>query len=200
MITYRGRRAWLLLALLFVVSGCGTVVTTPPGTSPTIPTVTAAPASAEPQWGVRTKTSGCQASSGLQDKACTPGAIFSDATKTKICVPGYASSVRNVSVSLKSKVYAAYGIKKRRPGQYEVDHLVSLQLGGSNDIANLWPELAEPKPGFHEKDRVENWLHDQVCKGKVSLRDAQIKIATDWRAVYNSLPSQFNGSDSDDSD
>ena len=115
-------------------------------------------------------------------------------------MPGYASSVRNVPVSLKSKVYAAYGIKKRRPGQYEVDHLVSLQLGGSNDIANLWPELADPKPGFHEKDRVENWLHDQVCDGKMSLRDAQIKIATNWLAVYNSLPSQFNGSDSDDSD
>lgn len=196
--TYRGSSAWLLLALLFVVSGCGTVVTTPPGTSSTTPTT--APTSAEPQWDVRTKTSGCQASSSLQDKGCTPGAIFASATKKQVCVPGYASSVRNVSVSLKNKVYAAYGIKKRRPGQYEVDHLVSLQLGGSNDIANLWPELADPKPGFHEKDRVENWLHDQVCDGKMSLRDAQIKIATDWRTVYNSLPSQFNGSDSDDSD
>ncbi len=26
------------------------------------------------------------------------------------------------------------------PYAHEVDHLVSLELGGSNDIRNLWPE------------------------------------------------------------
>ncbi|GHO49531.1 HNH endonuclease signature motif containing protein [Ktedonospora formicarum] len=185
----------LILALLFVLAGCG-AITIP--TSPTAPSPTATKSTTEPKWGVRTKTSGCKASGPIQDKACTPGAIFANATKGKICVPGYASSVRNVTTSLKNKVYTSYGIKKRKPGQYEVDHLVSLQLGGNNDISNLWPEPASPKPGFHEKDRVENWLHDQVCDGKMTLKDAQIKIATDWVAVYKSIPSKFNGSDSDD--
>lgn len=41
--------------------------------------------------------------------------------------------------------------------------------GGSNNIANLWPEAASPKPGFHEKDQVENYLHDQVCSGAISF-------------------------------
>jgi hypothetical protein len=152
----------------------------------------------EPNWGVRTKTTGCQANGALQDEACTPGAIFSDATKEKICVPGYASSVRNVTQSTKNQVYAAYGVTTHKTGQYEVDHLVSLQLGGSNDISNLWPEPATPKPGFHEKDRVENYLHDQICKGNLSLRQAQIEIATNWLAVYQSMPpSNTNEQDQD---
>ncbi len=139
-------------------------------------------------FGQQTKTSGCQVNGALQDSACTPGAILTDATVEKICQSGYASSVRNVPESEKQQVYAEYGIASHTPGQYEVDHLVSLELGGSNDISNLWPEAAAPKPGFHEKDKVENYMHDQVCSGAISLSQAQIQIATNWLQVYNSMP------------
>jgi hypothetical protein len=88
---------------------------------------------------------------------------------------------------LKDKVYEEYTIRSHATGQYEVDHLVSLQLGGSNDSANLWPEAASPKPGFHEKDSVENYLHAQVCSGAISLQEAQIEIATNWLGVYNRI-------------
>jgi hypothetical protein len=98
--------------------------------------------------------------------------------------------VRNVSTSEKDQVYAEYGIASHSPGQYEVDHLVSLELGGSNDVANLWPEAASPTPGFHQKDQVENYLHDQVCTGAIPLATAQQEIATNWLAVYHSMPSQ----------
>jgi hypothetical protein len=69
-----------------------------------------------------------------------------------------------------------------------VDHLISLELGGSNSIANLWPEAAEPTPGYHQKDQVENYLHQQVCDGKMSLHDAQFQIATNWLNVYKRMP------------
>ena len=52
---------------------------------------------------------------------------------------------------------------------------------------NLWPEAATPKPGFHEKDKVENYLHDQVCDGKITLKEAQIEIATNWLNVYHRI-------------
>lgn len=135
-------------------------------------------------WGRRTRSSGCQVNGPLPDSACTPGDILPKATTEKICQPGYASSVRDVTESEKQRVYEAYGIASHTPGQYEVDHLVSLELGGSNDISNLWPEPASPKPGFHEKDKVENYLHDEVCAGKISLANAQLQIATNWLAVY----------------
>ena len=139
------------------------------------------------QFGVQTKTSGCKAHNALPDSACTPGAIIESATVSQICQSGYASSVRNVTTSTKNKVYAEYGITTHYAGQYEVDHLVSLELGGSNDIANLWPEPASPQPGFHEKDKVENYLHDQLCAGKIGLRAAQTQIATNWLTIWHQM-------------
>ena len=169
----------LVLTAVVALAGCGS-------SSASSSTST----STSHQFGVQTKTSGCAAHGGLPDSACTPGAIFTTATQAKICQSGYASSVRNVPTSEKNDVYAEYGIASHSPGQYEVDHLVSLELGGSNDIANLWPELASPTPGFHQKDQVENYLHDQVCLGTITLAAAQQEIATDWLAVYKNMPSQ----------
>lgn len=137
-----------------------------------------------PSFGVQTKTSGCLAHGGLPDSACTPGALMPNVTQQQICTPGYSSSVRNVPASEKDQAYAEYGIASHTTGQYEVDHLVSLELGGSNDIANLWPEAASPTPGFHQKDAVENYLHAQVCDGKMALHDAQVTLATNWLAAY----------------
>jgi hypothetical protein len=57
---------------------------------------------------------------------------------------------------------------------------VPLEAGGSNQIANLFPQAASPTPGFHEKDRLENALSGLVCRRRISLRFAQRLIATDW--------------------
>ncbi len=140
-----------------------------------------------PTIGARTKDFNCVKQGSLPDKACTPGAVFEQATVAEICVSGYTKTMRNVTVALKRDVYAEYGVEHRVKGEYEVDHLVPLELGGSNDIANLWPEPAEPRPGFHEKDKVENYLHEQVCSGQMELRAAQSVIANDWLAVYKRL-------------
>ncbi len=172
----------LLLGLLLALSACTVEFVTP--TSP------ANPGAAPSSIGQRTNTSGCVSQNALPDPACTPGAIFADATKDQICQPGYSKNVRNVPDSEKNDVYDEYGITHHSTGEYEVDHLISLELGGSNDIANLWPEPAEPRPGFHEKDKVENYMHDQVCSGAISLHDAQVQIATNWLQIYNSMPSK----------
>ena len=133
----------------------------------------------------RTKTAGCAMAGALPDHACTPGEVFEGVMAEKICASRYARSVRDVPVAEKDQVYAEYGIVSRQPGQYEVDHLISLELGGSNGIANLWPETTEPRPGYHEKDRFENYLHDKVCHGAISLSEAQRRIAEDWLKYWN---------------
>jgi hypothetical protein len=196
-----------IIVMAIVFYGCTATISASPGSGSSTNPATGSTAStastggstsaAEPDWGHQTKTTGCKVNGPFQDTACTPGAIFPDATKAKICVKGYAGSVRNVPTSVKNKVYASYGIKTHKAGQYEVDHLVSLELGGSNDISNLFPEAASPKPGFHEKDKVENYLHNQVCSGKIALKQAQIEIATNWLSVYNRMPKSSSSSSAD---
>ena len=134
------------------------------------------------------KSTDCHVRGSLPDPDCTPGAVFQDATKEVVCVSGYSKTVRSVSVSLKKKVFSEYGISYPVPfGSYEVDHLIPLALGGDNDIANLFPESAEPYPGFREKDVVENYLHQEVCADRVALSVAQKQIADNWLEVYNNL-------------
>ncbi len=132
-------------------------------------------------------STGCQTKGKLPDSRCTPGAVTVSVTKDTICQTRYAKSVRNVPESEKKQVYTEYGIFSHATGEYEVDHLVSLELGGSNDIANLWPEAAAPIPGFHEKDKVENYLHKKVCDGSISLVQAQTEIAGNWLQVYQEM-------------
>jgi hypothetical protein len=126
----------------------------------------------------------CQAPPILPDPKLTPGATL-PVTKDDICVPGYTKKVRNVPQSVKDQVFAEYGISSHQPRAFEIDHLISLELGGSNSIKNLWPESYLTTPwNAHVKDQLENHLHRMVCSGQLDLATAQHDIATDWIAAY----------------
>ncbi len=162
-----------------------------PHLKPIAPPVISSPIpqpSANQVLGARVKTTGCQVQGALPDKACTPGAVITGVTKEQVCTSGYSSSVRNVTSATKDQVFAEYGLPRpTQPGLYEVDHFISLELGGSNDISNLWPEAADPKPGFHEKDQVENYLHSQLCSGAMTLEQVQQQISNNWLDVYQKI-------------
>jgi hypothetical protein len=115
--------------------------------------------------------------------ALTPGAVLTSDTK-RICVPGYASSVRNVPFSVRHAVFDSYGVPREKWPGYELDHLISLQLGGSNDAANLWPE---PYPSAHSKDSVENALHRAICSHRLQVDSAQRWISHNWVGAYRAM-------------
>ncbi len=123
------------------------------------------------------------------DPQCTPGSFDPAVTQaniqTTICRSGYTATVRppvDQTDKAKRTLYVDYGVQAGAVS--ELDHLVSLELGGSNDAANLWPELGKvPNP----KDKVENDLHDAVCSGKVTLVAAQQAIASDWTTAETRL-------------
>lgn len=139
------------------------------------------------------KTTGCQENNGLPDPACTPGAtdpkVTQDNISSTICVSGYTSTVRpstSYTNNLKTQQITAYGYSDTSLSSYEEDHFIPLEVGGSPDNpANLWPEPYSGTYGAKAKDKVENYLHSQVCNGGMSLADAQNKITTNWETVYD---------------
>ncbi len=120
----------------------------------------------------------------LPDPRLSPGDVLTSDPKI-ICVSGYTQTVRNVPQSLKEQVYKTYGITRREPGEYEIDHIISLELGGSNSIRNLYPESYKTQPlNAHVKDKLENRLHALACSGKITFQEAQKAIASNWTAAY----------------
>jgi hypothetical protein len=66
-----------------------------------------------------------------------------------------------------------------------VDHSISLELGGSNSIKNLWPQSYKTTPwNAHKKDLLENKLHQLVCSKKITLKQAQYEISHNWIEAY----------------
>ena len=139
----------------------------------------------------QTRTTGCTLGV-LPDRRCSPGAYYSKLTKRVLCSASFRTGpIRNVPLSVKHQVEAAYGLKPRAYGStLEIDHIISLELGGSNDPRNLYPELAtvaDGSPGFHVKDKLENATHRAVCAGTIGLRTAQRQIAGNWELLYQKV-------------
>jgi hypothetical protein len=139
----------------------------------------------------RTRAAGCRLAAN-PDRRCSPGAYYSGLTKPVICAPMFRTGpIRNVPQAVKFKVEREYGLVAKLYGRtLEIDHIVSLELGGSNDMANLYPEearFANGAPGYHVKDKLENKLHDLVCSGAISLRLAQLQIARNWQELYRQV-------------
>lgn len=122
-------------------------------------------------------------SAPLPDSGVTPGKVDVTLTKERLCSPKFhTKSVRNVPFSTKKMVCASYGQNKCPGRKFEIDHLIAIEIGGSNDISNLWPQPVDTKNviGYHTKDIVENKARRSVCQGHISLADAQKGMASDW--------------------
>ena len=178
------RPHWIAFAALLAVPAAS-CSPPPAGDSPPAATAARGDLSSSPSPAATASAPPAVAGAVLPNSRLTPGEVFPGVTAAQVCVSGYASSVRNVTRDQYVAVYAEYGIPYPEPaGTYELDHLVPLELGGDNSDLNLWPEPALPVPGFHQKDDLENYLHAEVCAGRMSLSEAQRGIASDWALLY----------------
>jgi hypothetical protein len=118
------------------------------------------------------------------DLRLTPGATL-PVTQNQVCGAESSRITSTVPVSLKRKVFEEYGVVPPQPDAYEVDYLITPELGGATDIRNLWPEPYQDTVwNAHVKDQLEDRLHRMVCRGDVDLATAQHDISTDWIAAY----------------
>lgn len=94
----------------------------------------------------------------------------------------------------KTKQIAAYGYSTYAIENFELDHLVPLQLGGDpTAIANVWPQPWEARRerlvpegwGAETKNTLESRLHTAVCRRELPLAEAQRAVADDWIVTAN---------------
>jgi len=115
----------------------------------------------------------------LPDDSFTPGATRT--TDAKEVCSETTKQFRKTTAAMKRQVYAEYSAKKIKDHCCEVDHLIPLELGGADEVVNLWPQ---PYPQAHWKDAVETWLHREVCAGRRDLVESQHAIAMNWYVLY----------------
>jgi hypothetical protein len=129
----------------------------------------------------------------VPDPNCTPGAVnptltigvLRDRSFTTRCVRDAATKPEE-----KARTYDWYRLvhPANNSGESqtcELDHLISLELGGADTLDNIWPQcgpsgVALSQRDFKQKDTVENFLAMQVREGRMDLSQAQKAIATDW--------------------
>lgn len=133
-------------------------------------------------WAAPTKTTDCHAVGLLPDSACTPGAV--ETTSIDVVCRTSTKGRRHVSRELRRAAFAEYGIAWSERGAYELDHVISLELGGANSLGNLFPQRW---PEARRKDAIENVLHARVCSGAMSIEAAQRAIATDWTKAVEAI-------------
>ena len=122
--------------------------------------------------------------------ALTPGETR-PITIAEVC--GYSEAeviARNIPEDTQRRVFAAYGIRPARREQFEVDYLITPDLGGTQSIKNLWPQPYSALWNAHVKDKLEQRLHKLVCGGRLDLATAQHDIAADWIGAYRKYVGQ----------
>jgi hypothetical protein len=136
----------------------------------------------------------------LNDLQITAGAIRTTAT-AEVCTT-VTGTVRHVTAKMKKQVCAFHGVPASRfnARKFEIVHLIPLELGGSNDLSNLWLQPYQPSPGAREKDALENLpssagvFGENGDKGRTTSDLSRLvqRLETDgYFSSLKGLPAQF---------
>jgi hypothetical protein len=119
----------------------------------------------------------------VPNASLTPGAVRA-ISLGQVCTLESPAETAQIPPRVKKMVFHEYGMDGAPPLNYEVDHLITPALGGTDDIRNLWPEPYSSEWNARVKDQLENRLHELVCKGELDLATAQHDIASNWISAY----------------
>jgi hypothetical protein len=118
----------------------------------------------------------------LPKRAFTPGAVTA-LTAEALCAGERPS--RTVAADVRAAVLRRYHVAHISQAEYELDALITPELGGSVAADNLWPQrYRSPVWNAHVKDQLERLLPELVCRGQIALATAQQEVATNWIAAY----------------
>ena len=114
----------------------------------------------------------------------TPGSTMPVALED-LCAPDTPRVAQPIPAAVQHRVFASYGADPARADAYELDHLVTPELGGASATENLWPQPFQGTAwNAYVKDELEQLFHQRVCAGTMTLRQAQQELSGDWIAAY----------------
>jgi len=124
----------------------------------------------------------------LPNPVTTPGVLnpaVSDATKAQtVCKANWTATVRP-PVSYTDKLRAADVMPGHHPAEFELDHLLSIEDGGSpTSPQNLWDMIYADHYGARVKDVLETKMHRLYCAGTVTLDQARAALSPNWLVGY----------------
>lgn len=118
----------------------------------------------------------------LPVRALTPGSTVALEVRA-LCET--APRVQEIAAPVRMAVLRSYGMEHVPADEYELDYLITPELGGAPDARNLWPQRYTKRVwNAGVKDQLEDLLPRLVCEGRVDLQTAQNDIAADWVAAY----------------
>jgi len=86
-----------------------------------------------------------------------------------------------VSVAMEQKVFKRYRIPWTRRAEFKIDHLIPVELGGADNVENLWPQNLRVKPyGAERKELLTRCLLLRIAEGRMTLAQAQTAMQEDW--------------------
>ena len=114
----------------------------------------------------------------------TPGAA-AITRADEVCAEDRSADVP-IPASIRQQVIASYGMQNVPEKEYELDYLITPELGGALDPRNLWPQRYTAAGPWNAlvKDELERLLPRLVCNGRLELQVAQRDMAADWVAAY----------------
>ncbi|MCB0340927.1 MAG: HNH endonuclease [Pseudobdellovibrionaceae bacterium] len=76
---------------------------------------------------------------------------------------------RNVSTSVKTKIYQTYDVNLKCRHNFTIDHFIPLSIGGNNSDENLWPEHKAIK---ELRLQLEQEVFEAVREGRMTQDEA----------------------------
>jgi hypothetical protein len=130
----------------------------------------------------------------LPDPELTPGVVRSELSLPEICSAKWGKDARAVTAAMKREAFRRYGYSgnddprcdnaNSRTQRCEIDHRMPRELGGADDLRNIWPQPYFGTWNAHRKDRLENLIHRKVCARELTLEEGQAIFLGDWTQGY----------------
>jgi len=121
----------------------------------------------------------------VPDLKLTPGSVRTT-DLALICGAG-TKALRHWSRERDDRILRAYGLPPGAHPDFEIDHSIPLGIGGDDSDRNLWAQprrSIEPTWNAEAKDRLEGFLREEICAGRLDAKKAQRDIAADWMGLY----------------